>query len=125
MPVAEIDPHGEVVALALAGAHLAAGLVDGRIVLLDLSRGLVTREWQAHAGALTGLAFLRGGEHLVSSGAEGMICAWRREDAQACGQHDLGPFNDHGTVVSALEDGVHVGVGTAHGIVLVLVLSAA
>jgi WD40 repeat protein len=120
LEVAGIDPHGGVAALALAGVHLAAGLLDGRIVLLDLSRGVVEREWQAHSDALKGLTFLRGSDILISAGAEGMICAWRSADAEACGQLDLTPFNDQGTVVAALADGERAAVGTARGIVLVL-----
>jgi len=69
---------GGVVSLALKGdaALVAGGLDNGQVQLYTVADGKDAGRVQAHAGAVTGLAFNPANNALVSVGADGLLRTW-------------------------------------------------
>jgi WD40 repeat protein len=65
------------VAFAPDGKTLAAGLVDGTIVIWDLDTGSRLQEVKGHQVPISGLAFAPDGHTLVSGASDGTVKLWR------------------------------------------------
>lgn len=73
-----LNAHGGGSALAISpdSRLLASGGKAGRIRISGLPDGQRKSRWQAHDGEVTGLAFVRGEERLLSSGYDGALSLW-------------------------------------------------
>lgn len=71
--------------------HLAVGLADGTLVILDASEGPkgakeTARQANANTAGVAGLAFSRDGQRLASVGGDGSIVLWQVTEAGALQQ---------------------------------------
>ena len=73
--IVAFSPDGKTLALAQRAAAPAAKkpVPDGKLVMVDLDTGRELMQWQAHAGAIDGLAFSRDGKRVASAGADGLF----------------------------------------------------
>ena len=72
------DAHSVGVSLAYSSdsQRLASGGAEGTIRLWRMPQATALTHWQAHAGAVQGLAFLRQDRMLLSVGWDGSIATW-------------------------------------------------
>jgi len=67
---------GSIVAFDQGSTRLAFGDWRGSIGLRGLADGDAARRWRAHAGTVNGLAFLDGGQRILSAGYDGELAEW-------------------------------------------------
>ena len=59
------------------GLSLAIGYADGTLAFCSLHSRSLIRALPAHAGAVTGIVSIPGGDDIVTSGEDGRVCTWR------------------------------------------------
>ncbi len=63
------------------GKQIASGHIDQTIQMWDAVTGKSVTSWIAHAGAVTGLSFGKGGQLLASCGIDGLVKVWPMANA--------------------------------------------
>jgi len=66
-------------AMANDGAHVAAGMVDGDLLLVDISTGREMNIPKAHSGPIQSVQFNTNGSRLVSGSFEGDVKLWNAQ----------------------------------------------
>lgn len=77
--VATLSGHeGEIWSLTVSDdeSRFASGAADGRIIVWDAERHVPLTSIHAHDRQVVGLAFLPGGDTVISAASDGAICAW-------------------------------------------------
>ncbi len=79
------DAHtsGSVVAFNQDSTLLASGGLGGWVRLWRLPDGTAGPGWRAHEGPVTGLAFVDGGDQILTAGWDGTLALWSRAGALA------------------------------------------
>jgi WD40 repeat protein len=105
------DAHSVGVSLAYSSdsQQLASGGAEGTIRLWRMPQATALTRWQAHAGAVQGLAFLRQDRMLLSAGWDGTLATWDSDGNLLARVHSVGPIID-----IALDEASNVLV-TGHG----------
>lgn len=79
------DPqNGSAYSLAFSpnGKHFVLGFADGRLQIVDGNTHQISRQWQAHVGAIASLAFNRDGTQLVSGSLDQTVNLWDTQSWQ-------------------------------------------
>ncbi len=62
------------------GAQLAVVLADGTVMVLDTHDGSVIKQWSAHSGGRTHVAYSADGRRLITSGQDRRVAVWDTRD---------------------------------------------
>jgi WD40 repeat protein len=111
--------------LALAGTpdgkRVAAAAANGKAAIFDLGENKAIREWDAHAGGCTAVAWNASGDRLATIGADDLVKVWNVADGALVVEIKL---DVHATAVALRHDGQQVSVGTESGEVRVADIAA-
>ena len=88
------------------GSTLACGATNGKVRLWDHHRGKQLRAWEAHALAVTAVAFTssKGSGLLVTGGADGLVKAWDARTG-ACRARCLANHSSSVVALAVVDDG--------------------
>ena len=100
-------------AIAVGMDDMAAGLSDGRLILLELSNGRVRSETLAHEGGVRGLVAVPTGHGWVSSGWDNAVKRWNPKAKRATVVGGMPAFGAAALALSA--DGQTLALGSARG----------
>ncbi|MCA8968302.1 MAG: protein kinase [Planctomycetes bacterium] len=109
-----VDPVG--CAISPDGHTLALTRRRSLIALIDLDSGAIEREWQAHAGAITQLAFTRDGTRLLSASEDDTTGVWDTATGERIAV--LGPQGADVLCCAESPDGTRIVTGGRDGSVL-------
>ena len=76
IPSTGLDRRAGALAASPGGEMLAFGETDGTIVIWDVTKRAVVRQWKGHGGAVRSLAFSRDGTMLASSANDMTVNLW-------------------------------------------------
>ena len=55
---------------------IAVGLIEGKLILIDVEKWEILKTIEAHQGSIVSLSFSNDGQYLVSIGSDGMLFCW-------------------------------------------------
>jgi WD40 repeat protein len=67
------------------GGRVAAGVSDGKVVIFEVAKGTLQREFQAHGAQVTAVLYSPDGQWLVTGGQDRLLKLWAAGSAQAKG----------------------------------------
>lgn len=62
------------------GEWIAAGLLDGQVLVLSASTGAIRAQFRAHPGQVWGVTYIDAGRALASTGSDGTVRVWDLSD---------------------------------------------
>lgn len=82
--------------ISSSGEMIAAGLQDGRVVILNLADGLILREIEAHQSPVLSVEIAPNEMFVASGGEEGLVKVWNLTSGASTGEFDyhIGRIND-------------------------------